>query len=248
MHFNYYRRFQVEFATYAKTLQQLIKKEVKWIWEEEEENAFNTLKENFLKTVILAHPDPKLPFVLQTDSSDIGLGGVLYQVDQSGNELVIQFMSRAFRGPELNYTTTEKELLAVVYGLKKVRLYLLGNKFTIKTDHHALKFLKPDNIMHDRLVRYLLFLQNFDYEIIHIKGKSNLVPHLLSRRPHDQSEDNELRTKEFFVAAFPIENKTSLDKKLRQITQEQQADENLKEIIQNPTPFYKVENGVLYHR
>ena len=245
---NYYRRFQVEFATYAKTLQQLIKKGVKWIWEEEEENAFNTLKENFLKTVILAHPDPKLPFVLQTDSSDIGLGGVLYQVDQSGNELVIQFMSRAFRGPELNYTTTEKELLAVVYCLKKVRLYLLGNKFTIKTDHHALQFLKPDNIMHDRLVRWLLFLQNFDYEIIHIKGKSNLVPDLLSRRPHDQSEDNELRTKEFFVAALPIENKTSLEKKLRQITQEQQADENLKEIIQNPTPFYKVENGVLYHQ
>ena len=245
---NYYRRFQVEFATYAKTLQQLIKKGVKWIWEEEEENAFNTLKENFLKTVILAHPDPKLPFVLQTDSSDIGLGGVLYQVEQSGNELVIQFMSRAFRGPELNYTTTEKELLAVVYCLKKVRLYLLGNKFTIKTDHHALQFLKPDNIMHDRLVRWLLFLQNFDYEIIHIKGKSNLVPDLLSRRPHDQSEDNELRTKEFFVAALPIENKTSLEKKLRQITQEQRADENLKEIIQNPTPFYKVENGVLYHQ
>ena len=202
----------------------------------------------FLQTVILSHPDPKLPFVLQTDSSDIGLGGVLYQIDKSGNELVIQFISRAFRGPELNYTTTEKELLAVVHCLKKVRLYLLGNKFTIKTDHHALQFLKPDNTMHDRLIRWLLFLQNFDYEIIHIKGKSNLVPDLLSRRPHDQSEDNELRTKEFFVAALPIDNKITLEDKLKQIAQAQQADEKLQKIISDPIPFYTVDNGVLYHQ
>ena len=243
---NFYRRFQPEFANLAKPLQRLIQKDVTWSWNSEEEIAFNTLKDRFLKSVMLSHPDPKLPFVLQTDSSDIGLGGVLYQENQQGEEFVIQFISRSFRGPELNYTTTEKELLAVVHCLKKVRLYLLSTTFVIRTDHKALQFLRPDNVMSDRLVRWLLFLQSFDYEIVHVKGKENQVPDLLSRKPFDRFELTEGRAKEFMVAALPIDDSEVTEAKIKQLRALQLADAELAKYFENPPKFYSVDDGVLF--
>ena len=245
---NFYRKFQVDFAVTAKTLQDLTKKDVKWRWGEIEDTAFKELKQMFLRSVTLAHPDPKLPFTLQTDSSDIGLGGVLYQTNQRGEELVIQFISRAFRGPELNYTTTEKELLAIVSCLKKVRLYLLGVKFTIKTDHHALLFLRPDNVMHDRLTRWLLYLQNFDFEFVHIRGTKNQIPDLLSRKPHDRLQITEGRSKEFLVAALPIDNRVSVETQLKRVKEAQYEDEHLLRLIHKPEKFYLMENQVLYRQ
>ena len=144
---NFYRRFQGEYSSMARTLQDLLRKGVPWCWGDKENEAFESLKSLFLSCVMLAHIDPALKFVLQTDSSDIGLGGVLYQVDKLGEEQVIIFLSRSFRGPELRYTTTEKELLAVIYCLKKIKLYVLGRRYIIKTDHQALQFLKPHNAL-----------------------------------------------------------------------------------------------------
>ena len=243
---NFYRRFQKQFSSVARVLQDLLRKDVPWRWGLQEQNAFDKLKEFFLSCVMLSHPDPKLSFILQTDSSDLGLGGVLYQVNHLGEELVITFISRSFQGPELRYTTTEKELLAVIHCLKKVKLYLLGRKFVIKTDHQALQFLKPHNALSDRLIRWMLYLQNFDFEFVHVKGVDNHIPDLLSRKPFDQDVTLDKKTKEFVVALLPIDNKDTVEKKLKQIGPLQIADPFFSKVINEKTNGYSQENGILY--
>ena len=95
----------------------------------------------FVNTVMLRHPNPNKRFYLQTDASKYALGGQLYQIDNDNQIGVVAFTSRVFRGAELNYFTTELELLSVVHCLKKFRTYVLGRPLTIITDNKALTFM-----------------------------------------------------------------------------------------------------------
>lgn len=135
---------------------------------------------------MLVHPQFDRPFYLQTDCSGVALGGELFQYNNSGNRAVLAFISRSLRGAELNYTTTEKELLAIVVCLKKLRTYLLGAKVIIRTDHQALKLFKQCRLLSERLTRCALFIQEFDYDIEYVRGKENTVADVLSRYPSDE--------------------------------------------------------------
>jgi hypothetical protein len=115
----------------------------------------------------------------------VALGVELYQLDDAGEHGVIGFASRMLRGPELLYTVTEKELLAIIFGLQKFRTILLGHRIVIRTDHYALKFLKQCRLLNDRLTRWSLLLNEFDYDVEHIRGKDNVVADTLSRFPPD---------------------------------------------------------------
>jgi hypothetical protein len=141
-------------------------------WSQIEQNAFDTLKDALCSERILRNPDFSLPFVLQTDSSDYGLGAVLSQNFEDG-EHPITFISRKLSKAELNYSTIEKECLAIIYAVKKLDYYLYGRKFKIITDHNPLKWLnimKPDN---RRLARWALCLQEYDFEIKSRPGTDN---------------------------------------------------------------------------
>jgi hypothetical protein len=112
-----------------------------------EQDAFDTLKNALCSERILRNPDFSLPFVLQTDSSDYGLGAVLSQNFEDG-EHPITFISRKLSKAELNYSTIEKECLAIIYAVKKLDYYLYGRKFKMITDNNPLRWLnimKPDN-------------------------------------------------------------------------------------------------------
>src|SRR5690606_33923247 len=107
---------------------------------------------------ILCHPDFKLPFKLYTDASRTGLGAVLSQ-DQDDKEVVIAYASRTTNSCERNYSITELECLAIVWAIQHFRPYLYGSKFTVITDHNALKWLMSIRAPSGRLIRWSIKLQ-----------------------------------------------------------------------------------------
>jgi transposase InsO family protein len=191
----YYRRFIAGFADIAAPLHALTGKGVKFEWRAEQQQAFETLKEKLTTAPVLAMPSNEEPYVLDTDASDIGLGAVLSQI-QDGEERPIAFASRTLSKPEKNYETTRKELLAVVFGLKQFRQYLLGRPFTIRTDHSALSWLRRTPEPLPQLARWLTLIEQFDYTIVHRAGRKHGNADSLSRRRDYDETDNELEAGE----------------------------------------------------
>ena len=132
--------------------------------------------------VMMNHPNFEQKFYLQTDASNVALGAELYQEDEDKEHHTIAFASRTLLAAEQNYTTTEKELLSIVFAVKKFRTYLLGSRTIIRTDHKALSFLNTCKLTHSRLIRWvLLALEEYNFSWEYIKGVENRVPDTLSR-------------------------------------------------------------------
>lgn len=121
-------------------------------------------------------------FILQTDASDVGLGVVLTQEFVDG-EKVIAYASRTLTVPERNYSVTEKECLAIIWGIQKMRHYLEGYHFVIITDHQSLKWLNSIQSPSGRIARWALEMMQYDYEVRYRKGKHNVIADSLSRSP-----------------------------------------------------------------
>lgn len=154
----------------------MTKKNVTFDWTTRQQDSFNILKEKLCNPPILSYPNFDKIFTLTTDASNHGIGAVLSQEGQP-----CCFISRTLNSAEQNYTTTEKELLAIVWAIKRLRQYLLGRKFIIETDHQALKWLHNVKDPSSRLMRWRLRLEEYHYEINYKKGKQNLVADALSR-------------------------------------------------------------------
>ena len=125
-------------------------------------------------------PNWKLPFEVICDASDLAIGAVLRQREE-GKSYVVYYASKKLNEAQRNYTTTEKELLAMVYALDKFRAYLVGSYFVIFTDHSALKYLLTKKNFKARLIRWVLLLQEFNLQIKDKKGVENVVADHLSR-------------------------------------------------------------------
>src|SRR5204862_954665 len=115
----------------------------------EAQEAFDGLKKALTSAPLLIMPDFNKPFILQCDASYFGLGAVLSQLDDEGNEKVIAYASKSLNKAQRNYTITDKELLAIVFGVRQFRTYLLGVKFKVYTDHGALQFLNTMKMNQD---------------------------------------------------------------------------------------------------
>uniref|UniRef100_A0A6V7LWV3 RNA-directed DNA polymerase n=1 Tax=Bracon brevicornis TaxID=1563983 RepID=A0A6V7LWV3_9HYME len=187
---SWYRRFIPGFATTAAPLTRLMKKTETWLWSEEQAAAFEALKQHLASAPTLACPDFALPFTLQTDASNVGLGAVLTQVID-GEERVIAYASRALTAAEKKYTVTELECLAVIWSINKFWCYLEGYSFTVITDHSSLRWLHNLRNPTGRLARWALGLLEYNFEIIHRKGALHHVPDALSRAPDGESLDTE---------------------------------------------------------
>ena len=182
---NYYRRFVKDFAVIAKPLHRLTEKGAVFRWSEACQQAFAALRDKLTSTPILAFPDFSVEFVLDTDASGTGIGAVLTQV-QEGTERVIAYASRTLSKAERNYCVTRKELLAAVYFIRHFRPYLLGRKFTLRTDHGSLTWLCNFKQPEGQLARWLERLQEYDFEVVHRRGRSHQNADALSRRPCTQ--------------------------------------------------------------
>jgi len=178
----YYRRFVKNFSSIAAPLFALMKKGIEFVWTDECQTAFETLKSRLTSAPILALPTDEGTYTLDTDASDYGLGAVLSQ-KQDGVERVIAYASRTMTKSERHYETTRKELLAVIFGLKQFRQYLLGRHFVIRTDHAALSWLRKTPEPMPQLARWLTLIEQFDYEVVHRHGKQHANADGLSRRP-----------------------------------------------------------------
>ena len=177
---SWYRRFVPNFSTLIAPLTELTKKNVKFIWNDNCDNAFTTIKQLLVSAPILSCPDFSRPFVLQTDASSFGLGAVLTQPYEDG-EKVICYLSRSLSRQERRYSVTELELLAIIFAVEKLRSYLDGVEFTVITDHSSILWLDRLQNPSGRLCRWALRLQAFKFKIIHRPGKQNVVPDFLSR-------------------------------------------------------------------
>ncbi|KAA0032636.1 Transposon Ty3-I Gag-Pol polyprotein [Cucumis melo var. makuwa] len=174
---SFYRRFIKDFSSIASPLTELVKKHVKFEWKEKQENAFNELKEKLIKAPCLALPNFDKSFEIECDESGIGIGAVLMQEKQP-----IMFFSEKLNGAQLNYSTYDKELHALVRALKVWHHYLWPKEFVIHTDHESLKHLKGQTKLNKKHAKWVEFIETFPYVIHYKKGKDNMVADALSRR------------------------------------------------------------------
>jgi hypothetical protein len=186
---NYYRRFVKNFSSIAKPLTILTGKDQPWIWSREQQHAFDTLKQRLGSAPVLRRPDVSRAFQLHTDWSAVGLGAVLTQKDQEGKEYVVAYASRSNNSAESNYSSYEGEALAAVWAIAHFRPYLYGQKFTLVTDHQPLKWLMESDKLTGKLARWALLLQEYDFEVVHRAGITNLDADGLSRNPSLSDED-----------------------------------------------------------
>ncbi|KAG6464703.1 hypothetical protein O3G_MSEX014678 [Manduca sexta] len=183
---SYYRRFVKNFADIAKPLHKLTEEKRQFCWDESCDTAFQTLKDRLCDTPILGYPDTENEFIIDTDASNIGIGGVLSQ-RKGDKEVVIAYFSKSLSKPERNYCVTRRELLAVVKTLQHFSKYLIGRRFHLRTDHAALKWLLQFKNPEGQVARWIELLQEFDFVIEHRSGKSHGNADALSRRPCPQN-------------------------------------------------------------
>jgi hypothetical protein len=172
--FLYYRRFIKDFAQIADPLYKLLKKDTPYMWTQDQQKAFENLRDKLTQAPIVQYPNFNKPFFLYTDASITRLGAVLAQKDDN-QEHVIAYASRTLNSAEKNYAITELECLAIIWAIKYFRHYLYGSKFSIITDHAALKWLlnSVTENANRRLERWKIVLSEYDFEIIYRKGKNH---------------------------------------------------------------------------
>ena len=188
---SYYRRFIKNFADIAAPLHDMTKDgQQEFSWTSAADRAFNKLKSCLCSAPIrclcsapiLSLPDFSLPFTIYTDASNLGLGAVLSQ-QRGEHEHVIAYGSRTLTAAEKNYSTTEKECLAIVWTVNHWRPYLLGKAFEVVTDHQSLTWLQGLKEPKRRLARWVLTLQEYEFVVKHRPGKLHSNADTLSRFP-----------------------------------------------------------------
>ncbi|CAN6688928.1 unnamed protein product [Malus baccata var. baccata] len=196
-HAGFYQRFIKDFSKISRPLCNLLAKDIAFDFNSDCLHAFNSLKQLLTSAPIITAPNWSLPFELMCDASDYAVGAVLGQRKEKLPH-VIYYASQTLNDAQLNYTTTEKEMLTVIFALEKFRSYLIGSKVIVYTDHGALKYLLEKKDAKPRLIRWVLLLQEFDLDIRDKKGAKNVVAGHLSRLPHVQDEEDVLPLNESF--------------------------------------------------
>ena len=171
-HARFYRRFIKDFSKVTKPLCSLLEHDKPFHFDTECLKAFGELKKALTTAPVVISPDWTLPFELMFDASDHSVGATLVQRKDKVFHS-IYYASKIFTLTQINYTTTKKELLAVVFAFDKFRAYLVGTKVTVYTDHAAIKYLISKKDAKPRLIRWILLLQEFNLKIKDRKGTEN---------------------------------------------------------------------------
>lgn len=175
----YYRRLIPEFAEIVRPLDKTRQKKSTFDWNNDCEKSFKQLKEIMSSNPIIRIPNYDKQFIVRCDASGSGIGAVLAQIDDNNQEYVVEYASKRFSDCEMKYATIEKEATALMWSIQHWSFYLLGKKFLLETDHRPLQWLQSRT--EGKLGRMALRLQEYEFDIKHIPGKSNLVADALSR-------------------------------------------------------------------
>ena len=179
---SYYRKFCKNFAAVAAPLTNLTSSKCTFDWTEKCDKAFNQIKLFLATKPVLMSPDLSAPFLLQVDACDVGAGSVLMQMADDKMFHPVAYMSSKFKKHQRNYSTIEKELLGIILAVQKFEVYFMShNPVRIMTDHDPLRFLQQAKFTNQRLLRWSLYLQQFNITIESVKGSQNTVADALSR-------------------------------------------------------------------
>lgn len=171
----WYRKFLADFSTLTFDMTELLRKRKQFEWSCRAQKSFELLKTRLSSAPLLVHADFSKPFIVQCDASSVGVGAVLAQLDDDGNERPIAYMSQKLNRAQRNYTVTELECLAVVLAVRKFRAFIEGHEFRVITDHSSLKWLMNQQDLSGRLARWALKLQGFNFKIEHRRARDNVV-------------------------------------------------------------------------
>ena len=206
---NYYCRFIEGFATVARPLHDLVKKDKRWEWTEREEKVFKELKERFTREPVLAAPDIDKKMRMEVDTSDYATGGVLSMECKDGLWRPVAFLSKLLNETERNYEIHDKEMLAIVRGLEAWRHLLEGAqyKFEIWTDHKNLEYFMKVQKLNRRQARWALYLSQFDFTLKHVAGAKMGKVDGLSRRVDwkigvDKDNENQVFIKNNWICSM----------------------------------------------
>jgi len=183
--FNYYRRFCAGYSKKSDCLRQLLKQDTRFVWTEECDRAFQSLKDCLCSAPVLAHADMSKQMILTCDGSTTGLGYVLSFKDDSGIERVVEFAGRGLRPNEQKFGISEIECLAVLSGIQYFCPFLANHKFLLKTDHSALQFLKSIKNPSGRLARWAIYLSQYTFDVQYTPGTKLGNADAISRIPYD---------------------------------------------------------------
>ena len=216
----YYSRFIEGFARLCEPIYKLFKEDVPFLWTEEQQTAFEQLKNKLREAPVLMFYSPQLPLVLATDASDYGIGAVLSH--ETSEEKPIAYASRTLSVAEKNYSQIEKEGLSIVFGVRKFHQYVYGRRFCLWTDHKPLLAIFGDGDFprrtSARLKRWAVFLMAYDFEIRFRSTKEHANADWLSRLPSESSEREEYV---FLTRDSPVSNNElcQLSKKDKDLSQ-----------------------------
>ena len=184
----YYRKHIFKYSEIVRPITNLLKKESKLQWSNDCQKAFDEMKKRLTEAPILAHYSRGKPLILSTDASNFAVAAILSQ-EVDGKEKVLQYASGLMDKHQINYTISEKEMLAIVWSCVKFRHYLLGQRFKIITDHCSLCYLMKLRNPSGRLCRWALKLMEFEFDIVYKSGKLHNNVDTLSRAPTDEIVD-----------------------------------------------------------
>ena len=256
----YYRQYVENFSDRMKPLNEAITRK-EFIWGGEEERAFEDIKNAYRDEQILILIDLEKQIYMHADASDYALGSEISQIDENGKRRPVLFYSRKLTPAEMNYSTADKELLAIVQTMKKFQHYLRGTKYPVivKSDHRNLRTFMTTKELNARQARWAEELSSYDFIIEHIKGKENTVADALSRRPDYQEAKQIDRTTQIFketekgltmnkdiqLRMVTIEQNDEIDKRIRELTDD---DDRYPEIQKSDDGYRRFQGLILVPR
>ena len=201
---NYYRRFTRDLSELVEPLTKLLKKNVKFLITPEAITSVNKCKEILTTSPVLKYPDFSKPFIITTDASDVAVGAVLSQWDESGGtDHPIEFASKKLAPAETRYSTIERELLGVVWAIEHFRPYVWGVKFAVRTDHMPLVWVHKLKETSARITRWKERLAPYNFDISHTKGTDNAVADCLSRNVNAVELNERTEEQEHLAVRYP---------------------------------------------
>lgn len=189
---NYLHKYTRNYAEMVQPMTRLLKKDIEWKWEQQQQDAFESVKRSLREAPVLALPDDSKPFHVVCDASDFAIGCALMQHDSNDDERVISYQSRQLKPAERNYPVHDKELLAMKYALVKFRVHLLGEeRFVIYTDHASLRTAVKTPHLSQRMARWISFFAEYNFVVHYKPGRTNILADALSRRPDYDTRSSE---------------------------------------------------------
>lgn len=231
----YYHKFVQHYGVISQPLTQLLRKNVPFVWIKDTQTAFDVLKTAVTSAPVLALPNFKLPFTVETDASDTGVGAVLLQ---QGHPLA--FVSKGLGPRTRGLSTYEKEYMAILLVVEQWRAYLQHSEFLILTDHCSLAHLEDQRLHTTWQQKVFTKLLGLRFKIKYKKGSENRVADALSRRPHPDGE----------LLALTVQHPAWLQDVVATYRVDQEAQELLTRLSIHPEPdeHYSLHNGLIRYK